>query len=289
MTLLISSFQESKKLAINVAKSLKAEYTEIISKKFPDNESKIEFSKNPSNKTVIILVSFAKDPNKKIIETILAAGIAKDYKANKVILVATYLPYMRQDNHFENYDGMSAKKILTTLSNNFDEIIVIDPHLHRIKHLSQIAPNASSITVNKLIEDYVSKKFSNFKIVGPDEESQQWDKSIAKDLHQHATILKKTRFSSTHVKIASKNIHSPNILMIDDIISTGQTLLEAIKIVKKQGAKKVVCIGIHGVFANNSDNLIAKQAQLITTNTIPNKYAKIDVSPVIVDALRKYS
>ena len=57
---------------------------------------------------------------------------------------------------------------------------------------------------------------------------------------------------------------------------------------KNQGAKKVICIGVHGVLVNGADELITKNAELVTTNTIFNKYAEIDVSPIIADALKKF-
>ena len=99
-------------------------------------------------------------------------------------------------------------------------------------------------------------------------------------------ILTKTRYSSEKVSMKEKYL-GDKVLIIDDIISTGHTILETIKMAKHQGAKKVVCIGIHGVFVHDSDKKIASQAELITTNTIPNKYAKIDVSPLIADELRR--
>ena len=284
--MLIAAFPETKKIARAVAKSLNAEYTEVNVKDFPDSEYHLKLKVNPKHKVVVFVTSITKDPDEKLIETILAAGIAKDYGAKKVIVVATYLPYMRQDKHFKKYDSFSSKHILE-LFNHVDRLFVIDPHLHRIKKMEQLLSKATALTTNTIIAQYIHKRFKdNFSIVGPDEESEQWSSVIAKMLGKKVVILKKTRFSSIHVKIKEKPL-GDNIIIIDDIISTGRTLVETLKMAKRQGAKRMICIGIHGVLVNGADKLITKYAELITTNTIANDYAKIDVSPVIVDALKK--
>jgi len=287
MTILIASFPATKAIAKKVARSLKAQYTEIFAEDFPDSEYHIALNKNPKNKTVIIFNSITKDPDEKLIETILAGGIAKDYKAKKVILMATYFPYLRQDEHFEKYDSFSSKHIIR-LFDNFDKIITIDPHLHRIKSLKEISKKAESITTNQLIADYIKKRFkNNFTIIGPDIESTQWSAKIAKILGKKVEILRKTRFSATKIKQTKlKQEIGKKVIIIDDIISTGKTIVGALKQAKQHGAKNLYCIGIHALLTNNAAKLITKHAELITTNTIPNPYAKIDISPLITDYVK---
>jgi len=198
--MLIAAFPEVSEIGKKVARALKAEYTRIDVKDFPDSEFHLKLHKNPRHKNIVIINSMTRDPDEKIIETLLACGIAKDYGARKVILVATYFPYMRQDKHFERYDSFSSKHILR-LFNEFDEIVAIDPHLHRIKNISQLSSKARSISTNKLIVNYIKKKFKkDFEIIGPDHESQQWAKKIAKALGKKAIIMKKTRLGDYKIK-----------------------------------------------------------------------------------------
>ena len=157
MSVQIASFTETREIGKRVAKMLNAAFNEISVSYFPDEESLVKLNKNPKGKTLIIISSLAKNPDKKIIETILAAGAARGNGANKVILFATYLPYMRQDKIFNNYEGISAKSILRTLSQHFDKVFAIDPHLHRIKTLKSIAKNCQELTLDNLIADYVKK------------------------------------------------------------------------------------------------------------------------------------
>ena len=288
MALLIATFPETKRIAKKVAHALKAQYTEIFTEDFPDSEYHIELKKNPKNKIVVIFNSITKNPDEKLIETILAGVIAKDYKAKQVILMATYFPYLRQDKHFEKYDSLSSKHIINLLG-NFDKIITIDPHLHRIHSLKQLSKKAESITTNQLVADYIKKRFkSDFTIIGPDIESTQWYAKVAKLLNKKVEILKKTRFSATKIKQTKlKQKLSKNIIVIDDIISTGKTIAGVLKQARQHGAKNIYCVGIHALLTNNASKLITKHAELITTNTIPNPYAKIDVSPLIISCLKK--
>jgi len=286
MSLLIATFPETKSLAKRIAKQLKAQYTEIRVKDFPDQESYVKLKVSPKNKTLVIFNSFARDQNNRLIESILAAGIGKDYKAKKVILVAPYFPYLRQDTHFESYDSFSIKHI-SNLTKIFDKIFVIDPHLQRIKNIKQISPNMTRLTTNSLIVDYIKSHFKEpYTIVGPDRESKQWDQEIASQLNKKAIILKKQRSSWFKVKIQDKYL-GKNTIIIDDIIGTGNTIIKTIQVAKHHGAKKVSVIGIHGVLIGNAAKKIKCHASLITTNTIPNPHAKIDVSKIISTALKK--
>ena len=151
MSIQITSFLETKEIGKRVSTLLNSEFNEISVSYFPDEESLVKLNKNPKGKTLIIISSLAKNPDKKIIETILAAGAARDNGANKVILFATYLPYMRQDKIFNNYEGISATSMLRTLSQHFDKVFAIDPHLHRIKSLQEISKNCFEISSINLI------------------------------------------------------------------------------------------------------------------------------------------
>ncbi|MBU0760932.1 MAG: ribose-phosphate diphosphokinase [Nanoarchaeota archaeon] len=284
MSTLILTFPATKTLAKLVAKQIKTPCEEIQVKDFPDEESYVKFKTSPKNKTVVIFNSFSRDQNNRLIETILAAGIAKDFGAKKIILAAPYFPYLRQDTHFENFDSFSIKYI-SPLLKNFDKILIIDPHLQRIKNIKQIGKNFEKLSANNLIAEYIKKNFKEpFTIVGPDKESRQWAQRIANLLGKQATILKKTRFTWEKVKIQSKPL-GKNTIIIDDIIGTGNTILETIKVAKHHGAEKVTVIGVHGVLVGDAAKRIRKHASLITTNAIENKFSRIDVSGVIAEAL----
>ena len=286
---LICGFNNVRKTAIKVAKLTNSCYSDISCTRFPDGESLVRIAANPRGKKVFIISSMSREPDKRIIEALLAASIARDNGAKEVILMAAYFPYLRQDKSFNDYEAVSARHIVNLLASKFDRIIVIDPHLHRINSLKEYNNRAREISSVAAIAEHIKKNIKgSYVIVGPDEESSQWSRAVARKLRKEVHILIKNRKSSYNVKISGSNFRlHDNVILIDDIISTGRTITEALKLLRKRGAKKITCIGIHGLLIGNADKLISKYADLITTNTIPSKYSKIDVSPLIADVVKK--
>ena len=215
-----------------------------------------------------------------------AAETAKDLGAKKVKLVAPYFPYLRQDKRFNPGECISLRTIAKNIDEDFNEIFIIDPHLHRertLKHIFKV--KAHKLTASPLIESYIKKKIKNPIIIGPDWESYKWAQNVAKRIGCDCAIMEKERYSARNVKVKLNkkiDIKSKNLVFIDDMISTGHTLLEAIKAMKKLGGKKVTCFAVHGILVENALGKLKKAgAEVITTNTIPNKSNKIDVSGLI--------
>ncbi|MBI2148612.1 ribose-phosphate diphosphokinase [Candidatus Woesearchaeota archaeon] len=288
--MIIIGCSKSKKLAKTIAKSLHSPYSELTVRNFPDGELYIKFEVEIKDKDIVLVQTF-NPANEAIIEVILAGYTAKELGAKKITLVIPYLAYIRQDKRFNPGEAVSSK-IIGNLLSIFDKVITIDPHLHRFKSLKEVFhTQTTKLTSNKLIENFISKNFKKPIIIGPDEESYQWAKEIAIAVKTDAAILKKKRLSPRNVKITVKSpveIKGKDVIIIDDIISTGKTILETIKILKNQKPKNIYIIGIHGIFADkNTYNKIKKLTKsIITTNTIENIHSKIDVSALISNTLR---
>lgn len=286
MTIVIG-FPDSKSLAKKIAKQIKAKYSELEIKKFPDNETYIRFKINVKGKDVVFVQSL-NNPNEKIMNLIFANETAKDLGAKRIILVAPYLAYMRQDKRFKPGECISSNILGKLLK--FDKIITIDPHLHRHKNLKKVFSHAVSLSSNKLIADYIKKNLKSSLIIGPDSESYQWAEEIAKYVKSHAIILKKVRFTSKKVKIKVKNnlsLKNKDVVIVDDIISTGHTMIEAAKQAKKLKAKNVYCIAVHGLNIENAFIKLKKLGvkKIVTTNTIASKNGLIDITQLIAKEL----
>ncbi len=278
-------------LARKIAAKLKKEYHELEVIRFPDSEIKLRFKTNIKNKDVVLVQSFYENINDCVVETLFAAETAKDLGAKKITLVAPYFPYLRQDKRFNPGECISLRTIAKNIDEDFDKVIIIDPHLHREKTLKHIFKISSKkISANPLIEKYIKNNINNPVIIGPDWESYKWAQRIAEAIGCDFAIMEKKRFSArkVEVKLHKKiDISGKNLIFIDDMISTGNTLLRAIKELKKLGAKKVTCFAVHGIFVENAlEKLQEAGATVITTNTIPNKVAKIDVSGLIAGSLQ---
>jgi ribose-phosphate pyrophosphokinase len=253
-------------------------------KEFPDGEIDLSFKTKLKRKRVILLQSFHGNLNKKIIETLFAAYTAKDLGAKKIELFSFYFPYFRKDKRFKEGECINIK-VMSKIFNIFDKIYVVEPHLHRIKKIKKILSNGKKIDITDEISRYIkSIKIKNPLLIGPDIESEQWIKKIAEKCGENYRIFRKKRYSPRKVKIRidkKLKIKNRNIIIIDDIISTGNTMLETIKQIKKLKPKKIYCIAIHGIFAEKSLKKLKKYAEIISTNTIPSKVSKIDVSKKI--------
>ena len=265
-----------------IAKVIGAESSKLEVKKFPDGELNIRFLNSLKGKEVFLVQSFYPDCNEKIVETLIAGYTAKNLGASKVKLIAPYYPYLRQDKRFREGEAISVS-IMDKITSIFNEIIVLDPHLHRIKNIKGVIKKGRRITTVDVIADYIKQtKIENPYFIGPDIESRQWDRNIAKKVGAPYLVLRKTRYSSRHVKINSKSIDLSgySAIMIDDIISSGHTILETVKEVKKYNPKKIYVIGIHGLFCEGALEKIKKEAIVLSTNTIDNPVSKIDISSV---------
>jgi len=271
-----------KHIGKKISKHLKTGYSELKVKKFPDEELNLRFKKELKGKKVILVQSFYDNINDKVLETLMAFYTAKDLGAKKVELFSLYFPYFRQDKRFNKGECISIQ-VISKLFKEFDKIYFVDPHLHRIKNLDEVFRNGKKLTSVGVIADYLKKmKIRDKVFVGPDVESEQWVKQVADRLGAESTTLKKERYGDRKVKIkfsGDVDVKGKKVIILDDIISTGHTMLETIKGVKKYKPKQIYCIAIHGIFADKKQlDQLKKTAKVISTNTIPTKASKIDIS-----------
>ncbi|MCH8004030.1 MAG: ribose-phosphate diphosphokinase [Nanoarchaeota archaeon] len=289
--MIIIGCSHGKYLAQKIAKKLKVPYSDLKVKKFPDNEIGVRFMNNVRGKVVVLVQSFYGNVNDCVVEVLFAAETAKDLGAKKVILVAPYLPYMRKDKRYESGECISCIAIAGIISKSLDRVYVVDPHLHKDIKLSKLFSIKSvELTSNHYIIDYIKRNIKNPLIVGPDKGSLGMVKIISGKLKCKYMIMEKERISSSKVKVRINkkiNLNDKNIVFVDDIISTGNTILESVKVLKKFGVKKFDCIAVHGILVENAlEKLRKAKVKVVTTNTIPNNVAKIDISGLIAEALK---
>ena len=288
--MIVISCSHGKHLGRQVAKKLGARHSELFVNKFPDDELLVRFNIDVKNQSVALVQSFYGNVSDCIIETILAASTAKELGAKKVMLVAPYFPYLRQDKRFHPGESVSQDIIAGLFDRYFDLICIVDPHLHRKSSLNQVFRiKSAKLSANSLIADYIKKKIKNPIIIGPDSESYKWARSVADSIGAESRILEKKRYSSYHVEVQLNkkiDLKNKNAVIVDDIVSTGHTIIEAAKLLRKLGAKNICCICVHGIFADGALKKLRKnKISVISTNTIPNPVAGIDVSGVIIKSL----
>ncbi len=288
--MIVYGLSNSQSLARKISRKANASVGRVITKSFPDGELYLRFLEKPIGK-VVLVQSMHPNPNSALIELVFAAKEAKELGAGKVVGVVPYLCYMRQDKSFRPWECVSSHHMASLLNNSLDELITIDPHLHRIHDLKEIFTiQAKAITANSLLADYIAKHFKKEIIIGPDIESYQWAERIASRLKLQAIVLRKKRYAARKVRIKIKSsveLKGKNVLIVDDIISSGHTMLETVKEAKRLGAKSITCVAVHGILAEGALSKLEKEgAKVVTTNTIENPTSKIDVSDLIAGSLK---
>lgn len=279
----------SERFAKLLAKRIKASYAPVRTSYFPDGELLLRLPADVRGKHAVLVYSFQPYPGEVLLEALIAIGAAKQQGAKKVTLVAPYLGFMRQDKQFHAGEAVS-NSIVARLLSSADMLVTMDPHLHRIKSLNRIfSTKTTTLTANQTLADHLRRNHSDKMVVGPDEESSQWAASVAKLAGLPSIVLKKKRYTATKVRIIVKSkipLKGKHVVIVDDIISTGHTMIEPIKQLKKLGVKSITCIGVHGVFAGNALQDLKKLAMVETTNTIHNPVARIDVTKAFAETLR---
>ncbi|MBI3702502.1 MAG: ribose-phosphate pyrophosphokinase [Rhizobiales bacterium] len=272
-----------------LAKAYGATIGQLELRAFPDGESYLRFDTDLTRRTLAIVCSLDR-PNDKILPLLFAAATARELGAAKVGLVAPYLAYMRQDRRFKPGEAVTSREVAQLLSNAFDWLVTVDPHLHRYGSLSEIYSIPTRVVhAASLMADWIKTNVANALIIGPDSESEQWVSTVAKDAGAPYTVLEKVRRGDREVEISIRNlgdVGERTPVLVDDIISTGRTMLETVRLLKARGDAAPVCVAVHGLFAADAYEMLIKAgARVVTCNTVRHTSNAIDVHGTLAKAL----
>ena len=291
MGMVVTGLGRSAKLAQGIAKAGGWKLVNAEETQFPDGEDYIRF-KGSLRGADLYIVNTLYPPNDEVMACLIAADAARSLGARRVVLVAPYLAYMRQDKRFKPGEAISSRTIAGLISQKFDALFTVDPHLHRYKSLREIySIPAHVLHADAAIADWILGKLHSPLLVGPDRESRQWVAKVAKLCDAPFAVMQKKRFSSTHVKstgLDAKAVKGRDVVVLDDIISSGHTMAGVLRQALKLGAASITGIGVHGLFARGARRMLNETgAKIVTCNTIPARTARIDLAPVIAAALKK--
>ncbi|MDR3476772.1 MAG: ribose-phosphate diphosphokinase [Gammaproteobacteria bacterium] len=288
--MIIFSMPENMQLTKSLADKLKIEIGIAEFHSFPDGETYVRIESDVKDKAILLICSLD-HPNNKICPLLFMARTLKALGAKKIYLVSPYLPYMRQDKQFKPGEAVTSALFAQLLSGFIDHLITIDPHLHRIKHLSEIySIPTTTLHATKLVATWIKNNVDSPFIIGPDEESEQWVSLVAKEVNASYAIIKKTRYGDRDVKITVPEINdtSKTPVLVDDIISTGTSMIMAIEQLLLRNFKNPICIVVHALFDQKvEENLMRAGAkQIVSCNTIVNPSNQIDVSDLIIEGIK---
>jgi len=272
-----------------LAREMGAEVHAPEIRRFPDGETYLRLDLDLHGRAVILVCTLCR-PDAKLLPLLFAARTVHELGAASVGLVAPYLAYMRQDRRFHPGEAVTARQFASLLSPHFDWLVTVDPHLHRIHTLSAVYDIANKAThAAPLVGRWIAANVHQPLLVGPDSESVQWVGETARLAGAPVVTVRKTRLGDNSVATGEIDF-SPwrgrTPVLVDDIISTGQTMLETMELLDRAGMPRPVCIGVHGIFARCAfDALSRGAARVITTNTIPHRSNAIDVGPLMAAAV----
>ncbi len=293
--MLIVAGSASPKLAERVAKQLKCKLTKSELRRFPDGELYVRIPDDVEGEDVAVIQSTCYPPNENYMELFLLLDAAKDLGAKKVMAVIPYLAYARQDKRFERGEAVSLKTVAKLIEGaGADRVFLVDVHAHRVEKLSRVFNiPARSLTAAPLLGKWIAENYqlANPVIVGPDEEAQQWARAAGEAIGADWDFMMKKRIGAEEVEIKPRKleVRGRDVIVIDDIISTGGTMVEAIKILRKHGVQRIYAACVHGVFAGDALKKIHGTGvqEILATDTIESDISKVSVAPLIADALRE--
>lgn len=284
----------SKELGEKLAEHLHAETVPVFLKTFPDGESYIRFeTQSLKNEDVVIVQTTSPPQDQRLIQLLLMADNAKDMEARSITAVVPYFAYGRQDKRFLPGEAFSVKTIVRALENcGVNRIITINAHNPTIlknfnipiQDLSAIPLLAEYFKTNKLVQSPLSLSMGK-KAVGVAQEADNV-------LHGGYDYVASKRDAVTgNVTLEDKPLHVKNhdVIIFDDIISSGGTMIKAVSWVKEQGAKRVYAACVHPLLTSvTKDHILKAGAEgVVGTDSVPNPVSEVSIAPLVAGALKK--
>jgi ribose-phosphate pyrophosphokinase len=282
-------------LAAKVARELGMKSAKLEIRKFPDGEKYLRVLEEVKGEDVVVIQSINHSPDEFLFEYLLLVDTLKDLGARRVAGFVPYFAYARQDERFKPGEALSFRTVSKLIEDvGTDEIYTIDMHQHRVLKSSDVFKIPSrNLSAMSLLADYVEKTgvLHNPLVIGPDAEAEQWAKLAAERLHTDYDVFEKKRLSSENVEIRPRkaNAKDRDVLIVDDIISTGGTIIEALKILFSQGARKIDVACTHPLLMGGALAKIyeAGAQNVVGTDTVPSPVSYVSVAPLIVDQIKK--
>jgi len=280
----------SKDLAKRIARRLKAKYVDADTRTFPDGESKITFRHNLKKSVVLVVQSTYPPVDTNLLQILSIISEAKKI-SSKIYAIMPYMGYARQDRQFLNGEIVTMSVVAKMLqAAGAKKIIAVDIHSKTaLRHFKIPTENVSAIPE---LAKYLKKlKLKNPIVVSPDTGGSLRAKKFADILKSDFITLKKSRNRKTgkvSIQSTKADVNGKDLIIVDDIISTGGSVVKATQFLKKQKCKRVFVVCTHGLLVGDAEKNIKKAgvAQIISTNTIPRSVSKVDVSGVIVEAVQ---
>jgi ribose-phosphate pyrophosphokinase len=282
----------SKKLGQSIAEVLNVEAVPVFFKTFPDEESYIRFSIDSLQDEDVVIVQTTSPPqDQRLIQLLLMADNALEMKARSITAVVPYFAYSRQDKRFLAGEAFSVKTVVKLLENcGVNRIITVNTHNPKVlktfnipvEDLSAIPLLAEYFKAKGLVENPVSLSLGK-KALSVAKEAD----GVLKGGFDFISTRRDVVTGSVTLEEKELRIENRDVIIFDDIISSGGTMAKAVKFVKEQGAKKVYVACVHPLLMGDAKKKILKNGaeEIIGTDSVPSLVSKVSIAPLISKAL----
>ena len=280
----------SKDLAKRLARKLKAVYIETETKIFPDGESKITLRKIPKKSVILVVQSTYPPVDTNLLQALSIISQVRKI-SSRTFAIIPYIGYARQDKQFLSGEVITMSVVAKMLqSAGAKKVIVVDIHSNTaLNHFNIPTENVSAIP--ELANYFKKLNLKNPLVVSPDMGGSSRSKKFASLLKTDFIVLKKHRDRKTgrvSIQTAKMDVQGKDLILVDDIISTGSSIIKAAQFLKKQKCKRVFVACTHGLLVDGAEKKIRKAgvSRIISTNTIPGNTSKVDVSGILAKSVQ---
>ena len=290
------------KLSKEISKLLKLKLVNTNIKRFSDGEIYIEINENIRGNSVFVIQSTSNPANDNLMELLLCIDALRRSSAKNITAVIPYYGYARQDRKVVPRTSISAKVVANLITNaGASRVVTVDLHAGQIQGFFDMP--VDNLFTTPLFARYIKKRLKNKKLicVSPDVGGVQRTRGLATKIKADLAIIDKRRPKPGKSQVMNiiGNVKGKTCIIVDDIIDSGGTIINAVDALKKNGATEVYVFITHAVLSGDAANKIKKSKikKLVITDTIDNyqkiknnnKIEVLSISSLMAEAMKRIS
>lgn len=297
-SLILISGNSNPQLAAEIADYLGVHVADVLCGKFPEGEIQVQIRENVRGKDIFIIQSTSMPPNDHLMELLILIDAARRASAARVTAVLPFFGYARQDRKDRPRVPITAKLVANLITHaGADRVLTMDLHAGQIQGFFDI-PVDHLYSINVVGEYLQKKNLNNLAVASTDVGGIKMSRAYAKLLDAPLVVIDKRREDATNTQVMNVigSVEGKNVVIMDDMVSTGGSLVEAVKVLKDYGAQEIYAAVVHPILCGPAVERIRNSAlkELIVTNSIPlsenkkiSNITQLSVAPLLAEAIQR--